>query len=112
MDRKALLGGLAVGSGLGAGLMFLLDPNTGRRRRAVAGDKAGAYLRGAEEMVEKKVRDLRNRAKGVAADVRDGLQEGVDVLSAGRSSSSFAREGRDTGFPAEPGRRDDTTGLS
>jgi hypothetical protein len=113
MDRKALLGGLAVGSGLGAGLMFLLDPNTGRRRRALASEKAGAYLRDAEEVVEKKVRHLRNRAQGLAAEVRGGVENEVDVLSAGAGrASGFGEEApRAEGFPEEPRRRDDTTGF-
>jgi hypothetical protein len=98
MDRKALLGGLAVGSGIGAGLMFLLDPTLGRRRRGVAGDRAESYLRDAEQVVEKKVRHLGNRARGLAAEARSALGE--------TPAGPVPAEGWD-----ELPRRDETSGL-
>jgi hypothetical protein len=54
MDRKALLGGLAVGSGLGAGLMFLLDPAMGRGRRTL--------------------REMGDRPRGAVGETRGALQ--------------------------------------
>jgi hypothetical protein len=62
--------------------MFLLDPALGRRRRAVAGDKAGAYLRDAEQVVEKKVRHLGNRARGLAAEARSAVGEAPATVPA------------------------------
>lgn len=38
--QLSLLGSAGLGAGLGASLMYLLDPEGGRRRRALARDKA------------------------------------------------------------------------
>jgi hypothetical protein len=38
-DRLTLLGGAGLAAGLGAGLMYLLDPEGGRQRRALAREK-------------------------------------------------------------------------
>jgi uncharacterized membrane protein len=61
------------GVGLGAGLMYLLDPEAGRRRRALSRDKAMHALHEQRGVVEKGVRDLRNRAEGVRARTRGAL---------------------------------------
>lgn len=61
---KILSGALALGAG--AGLMYLLDPNTGRRRRALLTDKMrhGAKLAGTK--VNATANDFGNRCRGVA----------------------------------------------
>jgi hypothetical protein len=76
MDKRvAVIGGM----GLGAGLMFLLDPGLGKRRRHLIGDKAGALANDAEESIGKKGRNLRNRARGLVAEARGRLHaEAVD----------------------------------
>ena len=65
-DSLLLLGGAA----LGAGVMYMLDPDRGTRRRALcrdqlmsAGNKTGMYA-------GKLSRDLRNRAQGLVAETR------------------------------------------
>ncbi|HKA36483.1 MAG TPA: YtxH domain-containing protein [Thermoanaerobaculia bacterium] len=67
----ALLGGL----GVGAALMYIFDPSRGARRRAVARDKALKYARVAGERFGKKSRDLKNRARGLAAEIRPEREE-------------------------------------
>ena len=62
---KFTLAGLA-GFGLGALAMFLLDPDSGRRRRTVARDKAVGAVNDVTEAASSKARDLQNRAKGLA----------------------------------------------
>jgi hypothetical protein len=65
-DRVAML----VGIGMGAGLMFFLDPAQGRRRRALVRDKlvrAGHVTRDTAATAR---RDMANRATGVAARLR------------------------------------------
>ena len=52
---------------LGAAIMFLLDPERGRRRRAWLRDKSVRACRQAERAYGTTRRDLRNRAKGVWA---------------------------------------------
>jgi len=60
--------------GLGMGLMYLLDPNAGRRRRALVRDKAQAYWKDAGQVIEKKMRDTQHRARGMAIEARQRLR--------------------------------------
>src|SRR5215510_227962 len=88
----ALLGGI----GLGAALMYLLDPDRGARRRALARDKAVHFGRVAGERLGARSRDLRNRARGLAARTRRAKPEetpGDDVLEA-RMRSEIGRAAR------------------
>lgn len=75
MDNRMFLGGMAVG----AAVAMVFDPNSGGRRRALIRDKMvrGAHLtaRGADATV----RDMRNRAAGIAAATRGRMwSEEVD----------------------------------
>ena len=65
---------LARGVALGAGLMYLLDPIAGRRRRAIIRDKAVRALYEGEEFLEGAVEDLSNRARGAAAETISNLR--------------------------------------
>jgi hypothetical protein len=58
---------LLAGAGMGAGLMYILDPQMGRRRRALARDKMTRLAHEAQEMGDVVVRDVQNRAQGLAA---------------------------------------------
>jgi hypothetical protein len=60
----ALLGGV----GIGVGLMYLLDPDRGRGRRAVVKDKALSAVNKTGDALGAKSRDLKNRAQGVMAE--------------------------------------------
>lgn len=62
--RWTLLGGL----GIGAGLMYLLDPKRGPRRRAAAQSKAAHSLRAGGTALGRASRDLIHRGKGLAAE--------------------------------------------
>lgn len=61
--------GLAViGSiGLGAGLMYALDPDRGKRRRALLRDKVDHAINKTGDAIQTTSRDIRNRAYGIAA---------------------------------------------
>jgi hypothetical protein len=61
--NKALTFG--AGLGLGTGLMYLLDPDRGRRRRALLRDKGAWALRKTGDCIEVTAHDLRNRAQGI-----------------------------------------------
>lgn len=61
-----LIGGL----GLGALLMYLADPQSGRRRRARLRDQAVHAATRAQEGADVVRRDARNRARGLAATAR------------------------------------------
>ena len=91
----ALLGGI----GLGAALLYLLDPDRGARRRALARDKAVHFGRVAGERLGARSRGLRNRAQGLAARARRAKSEevtGGDVLEA-RVRSEIGRAARNPG---------------
>jgi hypothetical protein len=68
----ALLGGI----GLGAAVMYVLDPQGGRRRRALARDKAVSFAKTTSRVVGARSRDLANRAKGVASEARSKMADG------------------------------------
>lgn len=59
-----------AGAGLGAALTFVLDPDRGRRRRALLADKAGRAARVTRDGLGVTARDLSNRARGFAAVMR------------------------------------------
>jgi gas vesicle protein len=55
-----------AGAAVGALAMYIFDPDSGRRRRALARDKAVRYANETAESVQTTARDLRNRATGLA----------------------------------------------
>lgn len=73
-QRNFAMAPLVVGLGLGAGIMYLMDPNVGRRRRAIARDKSKHYLHEAEDAMSKATRDLSNRTRGVVAETRKAIR--------------------------------------
>ena len=64
------LGTLAAG----VGLVYLFDPNAGRRRRALLRDQLTSGLRHWQIALDKTLRDTRQRAQGFAAEMRGALQ--------------------------------------
>jgi osmotically-inducible protein OsmY len=73
-----LLGGL----GLGAALMYVLDPERGKRRRALVRDKAVRAAHKTSDAIDARSRDVVNRARGVAAEVKamTGREEVSDAV--------------------------------
>jgi uncharacterized membrane protein len=65
---------LASGLAVGAGLMYVLDPDAGRRRRALLSDKLGRTGHLTEEAIGTTTRDAINRSRGLAATVRSRLR--------------------------------------
>ena len=65
-DRGAML----VGMGIGASLMYFLDPNGGGRRRALVRDKVVHAGHVVSETADATSRDVANRVAGVAARIR------------------------------------------
>ena len=81
MAKGSLIGGV----GLGAGLMYFLDPDRGRRRRALLRDRGVSLVGQSEWMMSKVGRDLRNRSYGLAAETRSLFEHeeaSPDVLEA------------------------------
>jgi hyperosmotically inducible protein len=65
---------LVAGVGLGASLMYLLDGESGGRRRAFARDKTVRALRRSGDGLRVTSRRVANRARGLAAGVRSRFQ--------------------------------------
>jgi uncharacterized membrane protein len=66
----ASIGSLLKGVAAGAGVMYFLDPDRGRRRRAAVAGKAIHLVHEVEDVWAKGCRDLMNRTTGVAAQAR------------------------------------------
>ena len=57
--------GLTAAVGVGAGLMFLLDPNRGRARRARLKDQTTHVIRACRDRLDKSRQDAQNRMHGL-----------------------------------------------
>lgn len=72
-------------AGLGAGMMYLLDPDRGKRRRALIANRMTHAAKVAGDATGKTRRDVRNHLKGVIAEVESLFQSAEvsdDVLEA------------------------------
>jgi hypothetical protein len=64
--------GISLGAALaGAVLTYFLDPDRGRRRRALVRDRLVRAARLTGDTVDTTSRDVRNRARGVVAEIKD-----------------------------------------
>ena len=64
---------LLAGIGLGAAIMYFLDPDRGNRRRHLAGDQARKALRHGRRELHDAVENAKNHAVGAVAEVRGRL---------------------------------------
>jgi hypothetical protein len=78
-QKLGLWGGAGLAAGVGAGLMYLLDPQGGGRRRALLRDQAVHAMKKGGEAARKTSRDLGNRTRGLVAETGSKLhREQVD----------------------------------
>ena len=84
---------LLSAAGAGAGLMYLFDPDRGKRRRALLRNKAVHISRLANEAAGKTGRDLRNHLRGAAAGLESVFITGevTDDVLAARVRSKLGR---------------------
>lgn len=75
MENRA---SLATGVGIGAALMYWLDPDRGRRRRALVRDRAVHLARIGRDAAGATGRDLSQRGYGTAASVAGALRPRTD----------------------------------
>ena len=59
------LSAIVRAASLGAAAMYFLDPERGRRRRAIAQDKARSMMRRSERFLDAAKRDAQNRMQGL-----------------------------------------------
>ena len=62
---------LLSGIGVGAALMYILDPDRGGRRRALIRDKVVRASNATQDYMGKMSRDLSNRAQGLVAETKN-----------------------------------------
>lgn len=84
--------------GIGAGLMYFLDPNRGKRRRALVKDRAVSLTNEASRELNKTGVDLRNRAQGVWFETEKLFEDEVPT-DAQLERKIRARLGRLTSHP-------------
>jgi uncharacterized membrane protein len=60
---------MAGGIGIGAALMYMFDPDRGKRRRALVRDKLASAANKTPDAIGATARDLSNRAEGLASQV-------------------------------------------
>ncbi len=84
---------------VGAGLMYLLDPNRGRSRRAIVRGKATSLYNDSAHYAGKLQRDLRNRATGVAASAKAKLTHEDEVADQKVEARVRTKLGRITSHP-------------
>lgn len=72
--RWAMLGGL----GLGAGLMYILDPVAGRKRRKTVADKAGSIQRTSASAIGRVSRDIGKEAWGLLAEAQGAFEGPIE----------------------------------
>jgi hypothetical protein len=68
-------GVMLLGAGVGAGLMFLLDPKGGNRRRSLVRDKIFSLGRDAVDSASRRSQDVLNRARGEMLEWWQGVRE-------------------------------------
>lgn len=61
--------------GIGAGLMYFMDPQHGNRRRAMVRDKANSFVNSIDESIDKALEDTRNRTRGVLYEMTAKLSD-------------------------------------
>ncbi|MGI8997363.1 MAG: MBL fold metallo-hydrolase, partial [Pyrinomonadaceae bacterium] len=84
---------LIGGIGLGAALMYLFDPERGRRRRALVRDKVIGATNQAGQLLGQTSRDLQNRTRGVVAEAGSVLGDSAtdDERETGRKAARMTR---------------------
>jgi hypothetical protein len=85
---------LLTGAGLGAGLMYFLDPNRGRQRRAHIRDKMIRFSHEIQDARDTVARDMRNRLHGLACGDLSVLIGGKNALRGNPLRGSWSPTGR------------------
>lgn len=78
------LSNLVMAAGVGAGLVYFLDPVAGRRRRAQIRDRLIQIAKQTRQDADATVRDVRNRAYGTYAELRSDARDAAEAAT-GRS---------------------------
>jgi CBS domain-containing protein len=101
-----------AGLGSGAALMYFLDPERGRRRRALVSDQVTSLANDAQDMIGKTQRDLTNRAQGlwhetkkaVIGDAKSSDNDEQTTETSPESNLTTTSQATDAGNATEIGR--------
>src|SRR5438105_989384 len=77
--RNQLGLGVLGTAGLGAGLLFLFDPDMGKRRRAILRDKIDSLMRLTVWAADKTSRDVKNRLFGTVQSTKSRFTTDIPV---------------------------------
>jgi osmotically-inducible protein OsmY len=79
-------GALLAAAGVGAALMYFLDPSRGAQRRSIATDRAGSLVRTGADEIQRRTVQARDQLEGVLARTRSqfGHDEATDMQLAAR----------------------------
>lgn len=79
--------------GIGAGLMYFLDPQQGNRRRALVRDQVNRWINSLDDSIDTAREDLRNRTRGALSELTARLsdQGAPDWILEERVRSSLGR---------------------
>lgn len=66
---------LLTSVGIGAALMYFLDPQHGNRRRALVSDRVNRFINDLDESLDAVVEDTRNRARGMLSEMTAKFSE-------------------------------------
>jgi gas vesicle protein len=102
MNKNTAIWGTLAGIGAGAAVMYFMDPDRGRRRRALIRDKAVSAGNAFTETVNARSKDLANRSYGVAMEAKkmvgfsgsEGNDEGATTQQSSRSVSEESNRDR------------------
>lgn len=61
--------------GIGAAVMYFLDPQLGNRRRALVRDRVNSWINSLDDSIDKVMEDTRNRARGVLSEMTAKLSD-------------------------------------
>jgi uncharacterized membrane protein len=89
MTNRKMINGMLIG----AGLMYYMDPDKGRRRRTLLLDQLAGSARDLNQGMDASIRDLRHRSYGVLAETRSKFRSGSagDQVIEARVRSSIGR---------------------
>jgi hypothetical protein len=85
---------LLTGAGLGAGLMYFLDPKRGRQRRARIGNRMNRFSHQVQQTRDTVWCDIRNRIRGLAAGDLSVLVGGKNALRGNPLRGGWSPAGR------------------
>ncbi len=82
---------MVLGALIGAGVMYVLDPDQGRRRRALIRDQVVSKSNKAGDELEAKARHMRNKAQGVVAEAKGAMEDQKERMTTEESNQRMNR---------------------